>query len=231
MQPGCWLQASQPAGAEAAAVGLAEGAAASSDYMQSTASVATLASISSIASTSASAMAALRARPYLVPPYVSTASAPPTPQPHAVAVNPMSSARTAPATPTRRAEDQSDSADKKYYTPHEEVNDVQEFGLAVALDEPQYCKPKSQRFFWRKALRRVFQRRKWRQLRRRRQDLPRWRPRRCRRRTFAERLRRICACCAYGQLLLRTARVALLSCIRWRTRGNIRNNNFHFSNH
>jgi len=171
MQPGCWLQASQPAGAEAAAaavVGLTEGAeaaaggAASSDYMQSTASVATLASISSIASTSASAMAALRARPYLVAPYVATASAPPTPQPHAVsvAVNPMSSARTAPATPTRRREDNrtSEPDDKKYYTHGED--DVQEFGLAVALDEPHYCKPKSQRFFWRKALRRVFQRRK-----------------------------------------------------------------------
>ncbi|XP_034480097.1 uncharacterized protein LOC117785930 [Drosophila innubila] len=167
MPPGCWLQASQPAGAEAAAavVGLTEGAgvgaAASSDYMQSTASVATLASISSIASTSASAMAALRARPYLVAPYVATASAPPTPQPHAVAVNPMSSARTAPATPTRRREDRTSDPDaKKYYTQHEEVDDVQELGLAVALDEPHYCKPKSQRFFWRKALRRVFQRRK-----------------------------------------------------------------------
>ncbi|KAM8712844.1 hypothetical protein ACLKA7_013215 [Drosophila subpalustris] len=129
--------------------------------MQSTASVATLASISSIASTSASAMAALRARPYLVAPYVATASAPPTPQPHAVAINPMSSARTAPATPTkRRDENQSVQDDKNYHTQHGEDDDMQEFGLAVALEEPQYCKPKSQRFFWRKAFRRVFQRRK-----------------------------------------------------------------------
>jgi len=162
MQPGCWLQASQPAGAEAAAgVGVGVATAASSEYMQSTASVATLASISSIASTSASAMAALRARPYLVAPYVATASAPPTPQPHGVALNPMSSTRTAPATPTRRREDhESDQENKRFYSQDGDDNDMQELGLAVALDEPQYCKSKSQRFFWRKALRRVFQRRK-----------------------------------------------------------------------
>lgn len=160
MQPGCWLLARQPAGAAAAAAGVGVrvgvgAAAASSEYMQSTASVATLASISSIASTSASAMAALR--PYLVAPYVATTSAPATPHPHAAAAAlqcPLSSARTAPATPVHRL--------RRGEQPQERSqHDMQEIGLAaVAMDEPQYCKPKSQRFFWRKALRRVFQRRK-----------------------------------------------------------------------
>nr|XP_032292268.1 uncharacterized protein LOC116650978 [Drosophila virilis] len=160
MQPGCWLRASQPAGA-AVAVAIGAAAVASSEHMQSTASVATLASISSIASTSASAMAALRARPYLVAPYVATASAPPTPQPHAV--NTLSSARTAPATPTRqRFGDSEPSSSHCHYPHHIDVDSVQDFGLAMAMEElpPQYSKPKSQRFFWRKALRRVFQRRK-----------------------------------------------------------------------
>lgn len=162
MQPGCWLLARQPAGAAAAAAGVGVrvgvgAAAASSEYMQSTASVATLASISSIASTSASAMAALRARPYLVAPYVATTSAPATPHPHAAAAAlqcPLSSARTAPATPVHRLRCGEQPQDRSQH-------DMQEIGLAaVAMDEPQYCKPKSQRFFWRKALRRVFQRRK-----------------------------------------------------------------------
>lgn len=155
MQPGCWLLARQPAGA-AAAAGVGVGAAAaSSEYMQSTASVATLASISSIASTSASAMAALHARPYLVAPYVATASAPATPHPHAAAPQySLSSARTAPVTPVHSLRRRDQHQDRSQH-------DMQEIGLAaVAMDEPQYCKPKSQRFFWRKALRRVFQRRK-----------------------------------------------------------------------
>lgn len=242
MQPGCWLRATQPAtadgdggalagtgtgkGTRARATALKGGSpAVTADgevgrgYIESSASVATLASISSIASTSAAAMAALKARPYLVAPFVTTASAPPTPHPHASIST--STARTAPATPTRRR-----------IAPEDDINLVEDLDVALAQieDTQTHTKNKSQRFFWRKALRRVFQRRKWR---RRRQDLPRWhRPaRRCRRRNLAERVRRICACCAYGQILLRAARVALLSCIRWRTRGNIRNNNFYFSNH
>lgn len=104
-------------------------------------------------------MAALRARPYLVAPYVASAaasSAPPTPHPHAAAGAvvqcPLSSAHTAPATPVHRQRRGGDEQQQE------------EIALA-AMDEPpplvpQYCKPKSQRFFWRKALRRVFQRRK-----------------------------------------------------------------------
>lgn len=168
MQPGCWLLARQPAGAgavaaAAAGVGVRVGVGAvagSSEYMQSTASVATLASISSIASTSASAMAALRARPYLVAPYVASAaasSAPPTPHPHGAAASlqqcSLSSAHTAPATPVHRQRRGGDGQQQ-----------LQEEIALAAMDEPpplpQYCKPKSQRFFWRKALRRVFQRRK-----------------------------------------------------------------------
>ncbi|EDW01827.1 GH20234 [Drosophila grimshawi] len=178
MQPGCRLRASQPARAAAADAGVDAGrlatlgisaleantktaaGAASSVYAESTASVATMASISSIASTSASAIATMRSQSYPVAPYVKTASAPPTPHPHAVH-NPSSSARTAPATPTRRH-------DFDNYPQHVDVDGEQEIGLDIAMEEPplpiqtttQRGKPKSQRFFWRKALRRVFQRRK-----------------------------------------------------------------------
>ncbi|KAH8401644.1 hypothetical protein KR009_007143 [Drosophila setifemur] len=152
MQPGCWLRATQPAvGAGAGAEPLSAAGAGSGEFVEPSASVATLASISSIASTSA---AALKAHPYLVPPFVTTASAPPTPQPHAASTSCM--ARTAPATPTRRRR-----------RPHEEDPQmVQQADFDVAdLDEmveggPTHAKTKSQRFFWRKALRRVFQRRK-----------------------------------------------------------------------
>ncbi|XP_017078230.2 uncharacterized protein LOC108112634 [Drosophila eugracilis] len=165
MQPGCWMRATQPAtadragarsGAGARVKALRAGSPAATlegrvggGYMESSASVATLASISSIASTSAAAMAALKARPYLVAPFVTTASAPPTPQPHAS--NSTSTARTAPATPTRRS-----------IAPEEDPDLVEEFDAALAqMEEPQtHAKTKSQRFFWRKALRRVFQRRK-----------------------------------------------------------------------
>lgn len=120
--------------------------------MESSASVATLASVSSIASTSAAARAALKARPYMVPPFVATASAPPTPQPHTSNTPSTSTtARTAPATPTRRR-----------IAPEEDLDLVEDFDVALAqLEEPQpHAKAKSQRFFWRKAIRRVFQRRK-----------------------------------------------------------------------
>ncbi|XP_037717818.1 uncharacterized protein LOC119552105 [Drosophila subpulchrella] len=163
MQPGCWLRATQPAtaddaGAEAGAgttalragspVVTAKGGV-GGGFVESSASVATLASISSIASTSAAAMAALKARPYLVAPFVTTASAPPTPQPH-ISIS-TSTARTAPATPTRRCT-----------APEEDLDLVEDFDVALAqMEEPQtHAKTKSQRFFWRKALRRVFQRRK-----------------------------------------------------------------------
>ncbi|KAH8388153.1 hypothetical protein KR200_010189 [Drosophila serrata] len=150
MQPGCWLHATQPATSR---VGAGEEAATAGGYMESSASVATLASISSIASTSAAARAALKARPYMVPPFVATASAPPTPQPHTTSDPPSSTARTAPATPTRRR-----------LAPEEDPDLVEDFDVALAqLEEPQppsNAKAKSQRFFWRKAIRRVFQRRK-----------------------------------------------------------------------
>ncbi|TDG51783.1 hypothetical protein AWZ03_001843 [Drosophila navojoa] len=95
-------------------------------------------------------------------PYSATTSAPPTPQSHAIH-HAMSSVRTAPATPTRTSKRTDD------------VDGVQDIGLTVAISEllppapppppaatmsAPYSKPKSQRFFWRKALRRVFQRRK-----------------------------------------------------------------------
>nr|XP_017027315.1 uncharacterized protein LOC108078171 [Drosophila kikkawai] len=150
MQPGCWLHATQPATAR---VGVGEEAAeaAAGGYMESSASVATLASISSIASTSAAARAALKAHPYLVPPFVATASAPPTPQPHTTSEAPSSTARTAPATPTRRRLAQDEDPDL-----------VEDFDVQLEESQPAapHVKPKSQRFFWRKAIRRVFQRRK-----------------------------------------------------------------------
>ncbi|EDX07206.1 GD11113 [Drosophila simulans] len=94
-------------------------------------------------------MAALKARPYLVAPFVTTASAPPTPHPHAsISTN---TARTAPATPTRRR-----------IGPENDLDLVEDLDVALAqIEDPQtHTKNKSHRFFWRKALRRVFQRRK-----------------------------------------------------------------------
>ncbi|BFG03287.1 uncharacterized protein DMAD_02583 [Drosophila madeirensis] len=94
-------------------------------------------------------MAALRARPYSVAPFMA-ASAPPTPHPHAA--NSTSTARTAPATPLRR----------RIINDDVERDVLEMFDLNVShMEEPQpYPKSKSQRIFWRKALRRVFQRRK-----------------------------------------------------------------------
>ncbi|EDX16268.1 GD23464 [Drosophila simulans] len=109
-------------------------------YIESSASVATLAFISSIAFTSAAAIAALKARPYLVAPFVTTASAPPTPQPHAsISTN---TARTSPATPTRRR-----------IAPENDLDLVEDLGVALAqIEDPQtLTKNKSHRFFWRKA--------------------------------------------------------------------------------
>ncbi|XP_041448740.1 uncharacterized protein LOC121404111 [Drosophila obscura] len=146
MPPGCWLRATQPAADGAGAVGLRE---AGATYIESSASVATLASISSIASTSAAAMAALRARPYSVAPFMA-ASAPPTPHPHAA--NSTSTARTAPATPMRRRIINDDA--------ERDVLEMLDLNASHMEESQPYPKSKSQRIFWRKALRRVFQRRK-----------------------------------------------------------------------
>lgn len=81
----------------------------------------------------------------------------------------MATVRTAPATPTRQRFGFGELSLK-----HIDVDGVQDVGLTVAMGEQlppvpppppppmsaQYSKPKSQRLFWRKALRRVFQRRK-----------------------------------------------------------------------
>ncbi|EDX15570.1 GD15424 [Drosophila simulans] len=86
---------------------------------------------------------------FLVAPFVTTASAPPTPQPHAsISTN---TARTSPATPTGRR-----------IAPENDLDLVEDLGVALAqIEDPQTpTKNKSHRFFWRKALRRVFQRRK-----------------------------------------------------------------------
>ncbi|EDX15574.1 GD15427 [Drosophila simulans] len=105
-------------------------------YIESSASVATLASISSIASISAAAMAALKDRPYLVAPFETTASAPPTPHPHAyISTN---TASTVPATPTRRR-----------IAPENDLDLVEDLGVALAqIEDPQTpTKNKSHRFF------------------------------------------------------------------------------------
>ncbi|EDX15309.1 GD17738 [Drosophila simulans] len=93
-------------------------------------------------------MAALKDRPYLVAPFVTTASAPPTPHHHAsISTN---TASTVPATPTHRR-----------IAPENDLDLVEDLGVALAqIKDPQTpTKNKSHRFFWRKALRRVFQRR------------------------------------------------------------------------
>ncbi|KAH8275271.1 hypothetical protein KR026_004320 [Drosophila bipectinata] len=156
MQPGCWLRATQPAvGAEDVAGRKGSGTRAVRGTVSEVAcvepseSVATLASISSIASTSAAAMAALKARPYLVPPFAATASAPPTPQPHVTSTTSM--ACTAPATPTRRRL----ATDTEMAVADFDIAELEEM-----VEAPPHTKTKSHRFFWRKALRRVFRRHK-----------------------------------------------------------------------